>query len=300
MATIVTRAGKGEPLTHAEVDANFTNLNADKLESGSTVASLDINGGTIDGTVIGGTTAAAISGTTGAFSGDVTLPSINGGPLAGFRNAIINGNFGVNQRGFSGTVTLAAGVYGHDRWKAGASGCTYTFATSANVTTLTITAGSLVQVIEGANLFSGTYTLSFTGTAQGKIGAGSFGASGITGSVTGGTDLSIEFNTGTVAQVQLEAGSVATPFERRPVGTELALCQRYYERVGVVSSVSGAFLNATSFMVQKRVQPSLSVFAGGLGGGSFASPDYGTLTSIIQTVNSAGAINAGIAADAEL
>jgi hypothetical protein len=30
MSTIVTRAGKGSPLTHAEVDANFTNLNTDK------------------------------------------------------------------------------------------------------------------------------------------------------------------------------------------------------------------------------------------------------------------------------
>ena len=28
MVTIVTRAGKGSPLTNAEVDANFTNLNA--------------------------------------------------------------------------------------------------------------------------------------------------------------------------------------------------------------------------------------------------------------------------------
>jgi len=28
--------------------------------------------------------------------------------------------------------------------------------------------------------------------------------------------------------VQVEVGSVATPFERRPFGTELALCQRYY------------------------------------------------------------------------
>jgi len=33
----------------------------------------DINGGTIDGTVIGGTTPAAISGTTGDFSGDLTV-----------------------------------------------------------------------------------------------------------------------------------------------------------------------------------------------------------------------------------
>ena len=30
MSTIVTRAGKGSPLTHTEVDANFTNLNTDK------------------------------------------------------------------------------------------------------------------------------------------------------------------------------------------------------------------------------------------------------------------------------
>jgi len=44
MSTIVTRAGKGSPLTNAEVDANFTNLDNDKLElivngvvSGSTI-----------------------------------------------------------------------------------------------------------------------------------------------------------------------------------------------------------------------------------------------------------------------
>jgi len=30
MSTIVTRSGKGTPLTHAELDANFTNLNSDK------------------------------------------------------------------------------------------------------------------------------------------------------------------------------------------------------------------------------------------------------------------------------
>jgi hypothetical protein len=33
MTSITTRAGKGSPLTHNEVDANFTNLNNDKLDT---------------------------------------------------------------------------------------------------------------------------------------------------------------------------------------------------------------------------------------------------------------------------
>ena len=33
MSTITTRSGKGSPLTHTEGDANFTNLNTDKLEN---------------------------------------------------------------------------------------------------------------------------------------------------------------------------------------------------------------------------------------------------------------------------
>jgi hypothetical protein len=148
----------------------------------------------------------------------------------------------------SGTVTLAAGAYGHDRWKAGASGCTYTFATSDNVTTITISAGSLIQVVEGLNLYTNTYTLSWTGTAQGKIGAGSYAASGVTGSVTGGSNLNIEFNTGTLSLVQLEAGSVASPFERRDYGRELAMCQRYYWKntAGSIYTTFGAGLFHTT------------------------------------------------------
>jgi uncharacterized membrane protein len=37
MSTITTRSGKGSPLTHNEVDANFTNLNTDKYQSGDDV-----------------------------------------------------------------------------------------------------------------------------------------------------------------------------------------------------------------------------------------------------------------------
>lgn len=78
MSTIVTRAGKGSPLTHTEVDTNFTNLNTDKLQSGDTAASLtitsaDINGGTIDGTAIGSSSASTGAFTTLSASGVATV-----------------------------------------------------------------------------------------------------------------------------------------------------------------------------------------------------------------------------------
>lgn len=194
------------------------------------------------------------------MAGNLVISQINGGPI-GVINAIINGNFQVNQRGVSGTVTLAAGAYGHDRWKAGASGCTYTFATVNNVTTLTITAGSLIQVIEGINLYSGTYALSWSGTAQGKIGAGSYSGSGVTGSVTGGTNLNIEFGTGTLSLVQFEPGTEVSPFERRDYGRELMMCQRYYVndayiiRRQNVDSVGRSSYETLNFPVQMRAAP---------------------------------------------
>lgn len=47
MSTIVTRAGKGTPLTHNEVDANFTNLNTDKYQSGDAASFISMSlGGT--------------------------------------------------------------------------------------------------------------------------------------------------------------------------------------------------------------------------------------------------------------
>lgn len=51
MSTITTRSGKGSPLTNNEVDANFTNLNTDKLESADLTGYAELTGATFTGEV---------------------------------------------------------------------------------------------------------------------------------------------------------------------------------------------------------------------------------------------------------
>jgi hypothetical protein len=91
MSTIVTRAGKGSALTHNEVDANFVNLNTDKLQSGNTAAALTItsatiNGGTITGTALNGTlgatTPSTVAATTISASGVSTFAAGSAGAPA--------------------------------------------------------------------------------------------------------------------------------------------------------------------------------------------------------------------------
>lgn len=204
---------------------------------------------------------AGLIGTTGAVADARAAMGVNNG----LTNKLINGNFSINQRAVSGTVTLAAGIYGHDRWKAGAGGCTYTFATALNITTLTITAGTLMQVIEGVNLQSGSHKLSWTGTAQGRVDSGSYGATGVTGTAVGGTNQTVEFGTGTLSLVQYEFGSVVTLFEQRPIDIELERCQRYLPCISATavdqSLGNAAFYSATAvlwgvpFQVPTRVPP---------------------------------------------
>ncbi len=55
MATIVTRTSKGSALTFAEGDANFTNLNNDKLEDITNESIADLSDVNISGTTVGST-----------------------------------------------------------------------------------------------------------------------------------------------------------------------------------------------------------------------------------------------------
>lgn len=230
-------------------------------------------------------------------SGDIEITSLNSGPLAGFRNAIINGGFDVWQRGITFN-SVANGSFSADRWF-----FTYDGGGTRNVTREAFTLGqtsvpgeptyhlrfvqavaatgatfnNLNQTIESVRTFAGQQvTLSFYARATSPITlpgvrlSQSFGSGGtpsaaalhdlasnvVVGtswqkyeytatlsSISGktlGTDnndsLILVFRlpvTGTftfdVANVQIEPGPVATPFERRPLGTELGLCQYYYQ-----------------------------------------------------------------------
>lgn len=267
-----------------------------------------------------------------------TLASINGGPLAGFRNRIINGNFDFWQRGTSFT----GNGYGADRWVHGRVGTTHTASRQAFTlgqtavpgeptyfcrTVVSSVAGAgnyaaLAQRIEDVRTFAGQQvTVSFWAKADSTknitaeleqfFGTGgspsaavapivankvSIGTSwqkvtvtanipSISGKTLGTNNdhvlqLGIWFDAGSdwnartnslgqqsgtfdIAQVQIEPGSVATPFEQRPIGTELSLCQRYYE-TGIVSAYATAtnthHLGAPCFYrVTKRAAPTIAL-----------------------------------------
>tara|TARA_A100001015_G_C15015080_1_gene725101 strand:+ start:931 stop:1887 length:957 start_codon:yes stop_codon:yes gene_type:complete len=81
-----------------------------------------------------------------------------------------------------------------------------------------------------------------------------------------------------IAQVQIEEGTSATPFEHRPIGTELSLCQRYYQDnvpSFAVSRHNDNHLHGSGFFkVTMRATPSASL----------AYNQYGQ-TSSIQSIS---------------
>lgn len=221
-----------------------------------------------------------LSSSGGLLSGNLTVPSLNGGQLAGMRNKIINGSFRVWQRGTSGFAILGSQTYTADRWFAVAAGATLSaYATAYNsgyASSLVIngeasnTMCDIGQRIEGVNtedLAGKVVTLScevFRSTAGSVTWEARYAnsvdnfttttlISSGTIAVTGDTftfaavnftvplafahhGIEIRFKYGALTatkqaalrRVQLEVGEVATPFEHRPYGVELAMCQRYY------------------------------------------------------------------------
>ena len=116
----------------------------------------------------------------------------------------------------------------------------------------------------------------YSGTAGAWAGANYLSATGATSVV--GTNGATFYITG----VQLEAGSVATPFERRSYGQELQLCLRYFETsyptgtpIGAVGHRAFPSINYSKganttgecgtfypFTVEKRVNPSIAFWDG--------------------------------------
>ena len=145
------------------------------------------------------------------------------------------------------TITVAGDTSG--TWDSGSSGGLWVFFSLGTGSSLSGT----------ANAWAGTYTPSVTGAVS------VVGTSGATFYITG---------------VQLEKGSTATSFDYRPYGTELALCQRYFESCFSIGTAPAAgvaagrfrFLNMSAtltndvsnnlfFAVSKRAVPTMTQYA---------------------------------------
>ena len=130
----------------------------------------------------------------------------------------------------------------------------------------------------------------FSGTAGAWAAANFRSATGAVSVV--GTSGATLFITG----VQLEAGSVATPFERRDYGRELIMCQRYYQKLEglIVSGYAGGGVSVYAYYtlpVEMRASPTLTITQGGAsnagnaGSNQSTGKTFGVFAAITSTGN---------------
>jgi len=166
----------------------------------------------------------------------------------------------------------------------------------------------VVQKANSANNFSATTTLGTSATFSATSGAytsfsytlalgGSDATNGLLISVEDTAASTATGKTFAVGDLQLEEGAVATPFEVRPYGLELALCQRYLpsfnHTVGNSFVGGGGFVNTSvadifyPFKVRARTTPT------GITTSTVGNFTLGGVvgTSSVATVISYGALN---------
>ena len=158
-------------------------------------------------------------GATGSTGAEV-VNAININSAKSNRNILINGEVTrVNQRGFDGT-SWVDGEYAYDRWKA--------------------TGSQMTQIVEDGNYkYNTEYILTGDGAPTSHYTSPSSG------------DWTLPSVPRTARNIQLEEGSVATPFEQVPIADTLARCQRYYEKMEM--TIPSGTTEIYWFKVTKRI-----------------------------------------------
>ena len=136
----------------------------------------------------------------------------------------------------------------------------------------------------------------YSGTANTWSGSNYISATGATSVV--GTNGATFYITG----VQLEKGSTATSFDYRPIGTELQLCQRYYETTSYPNAAqditstqtsvlwAATFSTGQKYLVAKRAAPTITIFGRTNAAGGPTRTDTGAAITGTSTASSIGAI----------
>lgn len=158
------------------------------------------------------------------------------------RNEFDNGDFKINQRGVSGTISTPG--YFIDRWKLVSGTVTLT----ANGLALNGTISQILPTAIGAyysasiGMYSGTATVTYDNDTA-------------TGTITS--------SGGTIKWVKLEIGEVPTPYVPKGYGAELAECQRYFiPRVGFRAAgiVNGSTFSTIIYTpATMRTEPTITV-----------------------------------------